>query len=61
VEFQLAVGAQIFVAESTYDLEVLSSPDHQDLLENLRELRQRNRIARDARGWAQEIARAFRS
>ncbi len=39
-EFQLAVGALIFIAEALHDLEVfVHSRDHQDLLENLGRLR----------------------
>ena len=41
-ELGLAVGAQVLVAEAAGDLEVaLEARDHQELLEQLRRLRQR--------------------
>jgi len=61
-EFELAVGAQIFIAKTFHDLKVFVQPgDHQDLLENLGAIAATRRIARDAHGWAREIACAFRS
>ena len=59
-EFQLAVGAQRFVAEAARDLVVaVEAGHHQDLLEQLRRLRQRIELARmHARGH-QEVARAL--
>jgi hypothetical protein len=54
--------AQIFVAEALHDLEVFVQPgDHQNLLENLRRLRQCVKLpVMDAAGH-QKIARTFRS
>ena len=59
-ELRLAVGAQVFVAEAAHDLEILvEAGDHQDLLEDLRRLRQRVELAgMDAAGH-QVVARAF--
>ena len=52
-EFRLAVGAQVFVAEAFGDLEVaVEAGDHQQLLEQLRRLRQREELAVDERGTA---------
>jgi hypothetical protein len=46
-ELRLAIGAQVLVAEAARDLEVaVESRDHQDLLEQLRRLRQRVELAR---------------
>ena len=59
-EFQLAVGAQRFVAEAPRDLVVaVEAGHHQDLLEQLRGLRQRVELARVHARRHQEIARAF--
>ena len=45
-ELGLAVGAQVLVAEAARDLEVaIHARDHQDLLEHLRRLRQREELA----------------
>src|SRR6266446_7933590 len=45
-EFELAVSAQIFIAKTLHDLKVfVQSRDHQNLLENLRRLRQRVKLA----------------
>ena len=45
-ELGLAVGAQVLVAEAARDLEVaVEARDHQDLLEELRRLRQRVELA----------------
>ena len=59
-ELGLAVGAQVFVAEAARDLEVaVEAGDHQDLLEDLRRLRQRVEVAgMDAAG-DEVVARAF--
>ena len=59
-ELELAIGALIFVAEAAGDLEVaVEAGDHEDLLEDLRRLRQRVELAgMDAAG-NEEIARAF--
>ncbi len=59
-ELELAVGALIFVAEAAGDLEVaVEAGDHEDLLEDLRRLRQRVELAgMDAAG-NKKIARAF--
>ena len=54
-ELELAVGAQVFVAEAAGDLEVaVEAGDHEDLLEDLRRLRAARRIRRDGRGWERE-------
>ena len=51
-ELRLAVGAEVFVAEAAGDLEVaVEAGDHEDLLEDLRRLRQRvERAGVDAAG-----------
>ena len=52
-ELGLAVGAQVLVAEAAGDLVVaLDAADHQQLLEELRRLRQRVELARDSAGSA---------
>ena len=52
-ELRLAVGAQILVAEAARDLEVaVEAGHHEQLLVDLRRLRQRVELARDARGSA---------
>ena len=49
-EVGLAVGAKVFVAEAARDLEVaVEAGDHEDLLEDLRRLRQRVRSGRGGR------------
>ena len=59
-EFGLAVGAQVFVAKTFDDLEVAVHPaDHQDLLENLRRLRQRVKLPGMHAAGHQIIARAL--
>ena len=60
-EFRLAVGAQVFVAETAHDLKIfVEAGDHQDLLEHLRRLRQGiKRPGLHAAGH-QIVARAFR-
>ncbi len=59
-EFELAVGALVFVAEAAGDLEVaVEAGDHQDLLEDLRRLRQRVKLAGMHAAGHQEIARAL--
>jgi hypothetical protein len=60
-EFELAVSALVFVTKTFHDLKVLVQPgNHQDLLENLRRLRQRIELpVMDAAGH-QKIARALR-
>ena len=46
-ELGLPVGAQVLVAEALHDLEVpIGAGDHQDLLEQLRRLRQREELTR---------------
>src|SRR5438045_4608841 len=46
-ELRLAVGAQILIAEAAHDLVVAIEPgNHQQLLEDLRRLRQRKELAR---------------
>ena len=59
-ELRLAVGARILVAHAARDLHVATEPaDHQDLLEDLRRLRQRVERPRDGCGWHEVVARAF--
>ena len=59
-EFRLAIGAQVFVAEAADDLEILvHAGDHQDLLEELRRLRERVEIGRMHAAGNQIVARAF--
>jgi hypothetical protein len=59
-ELRLAVGAQILVAEALDDLEVAIEPgDHQDLLEDLRRLRQRVELARMHAARHEVVARPF--
>ena len=60
-ELELAVGAQRFVTEAARDLVVaIEAGHHQDLLEQLRRLRQRVELARMHARRHQEVARAFR-
>ena len=60
-ELELPVGAQRLVAEAAGDLHVaVEARDHQDLLEELRRLRQRVELARMHAARHQEVARAFR-
>ena len=59
-ELKLAVGALILIAEAARNLEVaVEARDHQDLLEDLRRLRQGIKLARMHAAGHQEIARAF--
>ncbi len=59
-EFGLAVGAQIFVAKTFDDLEIaVEAADHQDLLEDLRRLRQRVELAVMHAAGNEIVARAF--
>ena len=59
-EFELAIGALILVAETTRELHVaVHARDHQDLLEDLRRLRQRVELARVHAARHEEVARAF--
>ena len=59
-EFELAVGTQGFVAEAARDLVVaVEAGHHQDLLEQLRRLRQRVELARVHSRRHQEVARAL--
>src|SRR6266851_4354550 len=45
-KLRLAIGSQVFVAEAAHNLEVaIGAGDHQDLLEDLRRLRQRVKLA----------------
>ena len=60
-EFRLAVGAQVLVAEAAHDLVVaVEAGHHQQLLEDLRRLRQREELAGVRAARHQVIARAFR-
>ena len=59
-ELGLAVGAEVLVAEAARDLEVaLEAADHQQLLEQLRRLRQRVPGAADQPAGHEEVARAL--
>ena len=59
-ELRLAVGAQVLVAEALGDLEVaIDARDHQDLLEELRRLRQRVELAGVDAARHEVVARAF--
>jgi hypothetical protein len=56
-----SIGAQVFVAEALDDLKVaIHAGDHQDLLEDLRRLRQCIELARMHATWHQIVARPFR-
>ena len=60
-ELELPVGAQVFVAQAARDLEVaVEATDHQQLLEQLRALRQRIERAGPQARRHDEVARAFR-
>ena len=60
-EFGLAVGAQVLVAETARDLIVsIQSRHHQQLLEELRRLRQREELSRMRAARHEIVARAFR-
>ena len=60
-ELGLAVGAQVLVAEALADLDVaVHARDHQDLLEELRRLRQREELARMHAARHEVVARALR-
>ena len=59
-ELRLAVGAQVFVAEAARDLEVaVEAADHEDLLEDLRRLRQSVEVAGMHTAGHQVVARAL--
>ncbi len=59
-ELKLAVGAQILVAEAPCNLKIpVEARDHQDLLEDLRRLRQRIELAGMHAAGHQKIARAL--
>jgi hypothetical protein len=59
-EFGLAVGAQVLVAETARDLVVaVQARHHQQLLEQLRRLRQRVELAREVARRHQVVAGAF--
>jgi len=61
-EFRLAVGAQVFVAETFDDLEVtVQAANHQDLFEDLRRTAAKRRTGRDARGWGQDSRARLRA
>ena len=60
-ELRLPVGAQVLVAEAAHDLVVtVEAGDHQQLLEDLRRLRQREELARVRAAGHQIVARALR-
>ena len=59
-ELKLAVGAEVLVAEAAGDLEVaVEAGDHEDLLEDLRRLRQRVELAGMNAAGNEKIARAL--
>ena len=59
-ELELAIGALILVAEAARELHVaVHARDHQDLLEDLRRLRQREELAGMHAARHEEVARAF--
>ncbi len=61
-ELRLAVGAQVFIAEAARNLEVaVEAADHQQLLEDLRRLRQGVELARMNAARDQVIARSLGS
>ena len=60
-ELRLAVGAQVLVAEAAHDLVVaVEARHHQQLLEDLRRLRQREELARLRAARHEVVARALR-
>ena len=60
-ELELPIGALILVAEAARELHVaVHARDHQDLLEDLRRLRQREELAGMHAAGHEEVARAFR-
>ncbi len=60
-EFELAIGAKILVAPAGCDLVVAVEPaDHEQLLEQLRRLREREELARLQPDGDEEVARSFR-
>ena len=60
-ELRLPIGAQILVAEAAHDLVVaVEARNHQQLLVDLRRLRQREELARMRAARHQVVARAFR-
>ncbi len=60
-ELRLAVGAQVLIAKAAHDLKVaVKAGDHQDLLEQLRRLRQGVEVSRVDPAGDEVIARAFR-
>ena len=60
-ELGLAVSTKVLVPETAYDLKVaVETADHQQLLEQLRGLGQRVKMARMDAAGHQEVARAFR-
>ena len=59
-EFRLAVGTQVFVTEAFDDLVVtIKARDHEQLLEDLRRLRQREKLAGMGARGHEVVARAF--
>ena len=60
-ELRLPIGAQVLVAEALDDLKVaIHAADHQDLLENLRRLREREELPGVDAARHQVVARALR-
>ena len=59
-KLRLAIGAQIFVTKTVRDLKVLiETADHAQLFEELRRLRQREKLSRENTRRHDVIARAF--
>src|SRR5687768_4769788 len=60
-KLRLSVGAEIFIAKTAGDLIILvETGDHRDLFEDLRRLRQREKLSGVNTRRYDEIARAFR-
>ena len=60
-EFRLTLGAQVFVAEAAHDLIVaIEAAHHEQLLEQLRRLRQREELTGMRAARHEIVARAFR-
>ena len=60
-ELRLAVGAQVFIAKAARNLEIfIEAGDHQNLLEDLRRLRQRVELARVNAARNQVVPRTLR-
>ncbi len=59
-ELQLSIGALVLVAEAARELDVaVHARNHQDLLEDLRRLREREEFAGMDAAWHEKVARTF--